>query len=263
MVAAGPRWSPNGEQLAYLHLDAAGELAVHILRRPDLAEAVVPVSRDDRAAQIAWSPDSEVLAVAGLTTTLLDASGEGIHRVTLPVAPEDFAAAGAAWSPDSWRLAVSVGISIWIIERDGSYAELEGAPADAGPLGVAAWLSDLELLTLRLRSGGPPLAARLGPGGTTWRYVSDAEIEEAFADFSGTPEQTEALEEQLPEANGTVLGPTADGAGRTYEMRDRQNGAQVLAVFADRESSDLLATFDADTALAGAIGPVSSVVVVR
>ena len=263
-AALGPRWSPDGEHLAFAELSrTGGGLVLRIVHRKDWTESVATIDGSDRAVQLAWSPDSEVLALVGAVTTLFDPLAQPEGRAAFPVAEGAFVAAGAAWSPNSSRLAAGIGEGhTWIVLRDGSYSELAGAPPEAGLLGVGEWLSDLELLMVRLSTPGPPWSVTLAPGRILWRELSAAEVEEVLSPFSPNPAQTQVLSERFPDAEIALVGPTVDGTGRMYGVSD-PTGTHALAVFADAEGTEVLATFEANDAIAGSLVLASSVVVVR
>jgi Tol biopolymer transport system component len=137
-----PRWSPDGQTLAYLHLTAPGEGA---LRVQSLDGSSLTLARGLFPPRVgweyAWSPDSRALAFVStdgdLSSIDRDGTGERVLETHVDSSP--------AWSPDSSTLAVTTvdyltnGHRIVLVGADGSASPLSPPP---GAATAAAWSPD-------------------------------------------------------------------------------------------------------------------------
>jgi len=127
--ALGPRWSPNGKQIAYV--------------RPGVDSGVIFLMRAHGRGkhlltrggfQPAWSPDGERIAYTGfdvgpLGVSVINRAGREVRRITGGVDDDP------AWSPDGRLIAFhhvipDIADEIWVVGEDGS-----GARRVAGDVG--------------------------------------------------------------------------------------------------------------------------------
>jgi Tol biopolymer transport system component len=177
-----PVWSPDGTQLAFsANLDGSMRYNVYIVdsdgsnlrmvsAHPSMQEPSYP----------AWSPDGTQLlyitkysGVARYDVYKINADGTGEERLELDsidVSPlyDSLYGTWIAWSPDGSQIAVhgydldSQYGKLYVLDADGSNAQVFPAPDDGLPFSRLAWSPDGERVVLHNIPYGAPEAARIG-----------------------------------------------------------------------------------------------------
>jgi Tol biopolymer transport system component len=149
-----PRWSPDGQMLAYVHLTGYGYGDLRVQPVAGTSWAVARELYPPRVGwEYAWSPDSRALAFVSGTGDLwsVDADGSGSRKIGYGVD------SSPAWSPDGSTVAVTTvdyltgEHRIAFIGADGSSSPLTPPPVGAT---AAVWSPDGMSLFYLDESGG-------------------------------------------------------------------------------------------------------------
>ncbi|HJQ39533.1 MAG TPA: LpqB family beta-propeller domain-containing protein [Thermoanaerobaculia bacterium] len=128
-VVWGPRWSPDGKQLAYTGQDASGQTHIYLMKLDgsDVRQLTHFDVANGRAQSPAWSPDGKRIAVQADTKEqahlwIVDAASGEAKK--LAAHDEKYIDEQPAWFPDGKRLAFastrSGKLEVWTMNADGS-----------------------------------------------------------------------------------------------------------------------------------------------
>jgi Tol biopolymer transport system component len=149
-----PRWSPDGQMLAYVHLTADGYGELRVQPLTGTSRTVARELYPPRVGwEYAWSPDSRTLAFIDAAGNLssVDSDGTGLRLLLTHVD------SSPAWSPDGATVAVTAvdyltgGHRIVLAGADGSASPLTPPP---GAATAAVWSPDGASLFYLDESGG-------------------------------------------------------------------------------------------------------------
>ncbi|MEM9420490.1 MAG: choice-of-anchor D domain-containing protein, partial [Planctomycetota bacterium] len=158
-------WSPDGSLIAFVGFaDDSGipnsELFIYnastgaLVRRTQLGEEL------NNGGSLAWSPDSQMIAVQGEDEViwLMDRNGNpvsGGHRLVL----QDDASNEIEWSPDGQYLAIlrrGDGVEIWSVANRQRVATLQGVSGGNDRASLLAWRDDSAVLFATSQSNTVP-----------------------------------------------------------------------------------------------------------
>ncbi|MFE9206975.1 amidohydrolase family protein [Micromonospora sp. NPDC007230] len=183
-AALSVRWSPSGEEIAYLDQD--GGLWVLNVSTGDVQQVFGATFEPGRPT---WSPDGKMIALAavvpysrryreGLSKILVVDRATGAGRYVDPAPHRSLQTRGddgPVWSPDGTMLAFAMESLIWVLPVDQSghptgparqvTRELSDAPVWAGGSSTLTYLSGGQLKTVRVDGG----AGRTIPVQLRWR----------------------------------------------------------------------------------------------
>ncbi|HEY0174282.1 MAG TPA: SBBP repeat-containing protein [Pyrinomonadaceae bacterium] len=128
-----PAWSPDGTKLAF---NAGGDLKVANADGTGAVTVAKQVSGFNE--RISWSPDGSQIAYIGSGSsgsvdtirTIHVAGADGSGSTRLPASPTSLE--GADWSPDGTRFAYADGVSIYVMNLDGSGKSRLTTPQQTG-----------------------------------------------------------------------------------------------------------------------------------
>lgn len=151
-----PAWSPDGTHIAFASMRGGSE-EIYVM---DVEGADIKQLTNTGGTEPCWSPDGTLITFVS-HGELFTMSADGSNRSVLPIQdssncrPTDVHL--PAWSPDGTRLAFSshpacvegTGISIYVMNADGSNVELIGKLADDAP----TWSPDGTRIAFATASG--------------------------------------------------------------------------------------------------------------
>ena len=170
--------APNGNQIAWLR---DTDDLVHLWLMDRFGNSRRPLLDDTRVVtHVAWSPNSERLAVGGSTLEesddiwVLNVNGTGLTNLTPDPKPAIYADRSPSWSPDGSRIAFvsnrSGTMHLWVMNADGSNKTQVVPPSVQGAERSAAWSYDGRLIAF---VGSAAQSAGVGvvqPNGEGYRF---------------------------------------------------------------------------------------------
>ena len=185
-----PRWSPDGQRIAFLRSQANGDVEVYLIPAFGGLERKLAESVDSRCLD--WSPDGRWLIVAerpGEWTLLSTETGE---RKAIPRPPDAEPNSVAAFAPDGHALAYPVATGGLMIQPLSASYEPSGParrrPFRRGTISALAWTADSRDVIFAYGRVGVAFG-RAGVG-SLWRVPASGAAEPyrlAFALGGGTP----------------------------------------------------------------------------